>query len=112
MIAASIAFFALAAILGVLLLTMVLKDRNRPKGVLFLHGGMAATGVALLIVYSLSRSPRPIESLILFLVAASGGIFMGVRDLLAYKVPKWLAVGHGLLAVAGFGFLLYFAFVY
>jgi len=59
MITASIAFFALAAILGILLLAFVLREKHTPKGVLFLHGGMAATGLVLLLIYSFGHSPRP-----------------------------------------------------
>lgn len=109
MITASIAFFALAAILGILLLAFVLREKHTPKGVLFLHGGMAATGLVLLLIYSFGHSPRPVESLVLFVLAASGGFPMGFRDLLGKKAPKWLALGHGLLAIAGFVFLLFYA---
>ncbi|HKY63256.1 MAG TPA: hypothetical protein VJR29_07535 [bacterium] len=110
MILASLALFALAALLGATLLSFVLRDKPTPKGLLFLHGGMAAAGLLLLIVYTFGAAPKPYESLVLFLLAASGGFFMGIRDLLGKKVPKWLAVGHGLLALAGFGFLLFHAF--
>ena len=111
MIYTSIALFALAAILGMTLLTFVLRSKPTPKGVLFLHGGVAATALILLILYSFRAAPRPIESLVLFILAAAGGLFMGIRDILGKPPPKWLAIGHGLLAVAGFGFLLYYAFI-
>jgi len=110
MILVSIAFFSLAALLGLLLLSLVLREKSTPKGVLFLHGGLAATGLALLIIYSISHVPRPLESIVLFVLAASGGIFMGIRDLTGKRFPKWLAVGHGLLAITGFVFLLVYAF--
>jgi len=51
-----------------------------------------------------------VESLVLFVLAASGGFLMGFRDLLGKKVPKWLALGHGFLAITGFVFLLFYAF--
>ena len=109
MIYTSIAFFALAAILGMILLSYVLKEKQTPKRVVFAHGPLAATGLVLLIIYSINQ-PGPIESIVLFVIAALGGVLMLVKDLSGKKIPKWLAVFHGLLAVSGFIFLLVFAF--
>lgn len=110
MIIAAIGFFSLAAILGMILLAFVLRNKNTPKACLFTHGLMAATGLLLLVIYAFKSSPRPIESIVLFLIAATGGFVLGIRDLTNRKVPKWLAIGHGLTALTGFVFLLIFAF--
>ena len=109
MIYTAIAFFALAAILGMILLSYVLKEKETPKGVVFTHGPLAATGLVLLIIYTVNQ-PGPVESIVLFTIAALGGIVMLMRDLSGKKIPKWLAVLHGLIAVSGFIFLLVFAF--
>jgi hypothetical protein len=109
MIITAIGFFSLAAILGLTLLSYVLRNKNAPKAFLFTHGLMAATGLVLLIIYSFYSYPRPIESIVLFVIAASGGFVLGIRDLMNKTVPKWLAIGHGLIAVTGFVFLLIFA---
>lgn len=109
MIYTAIAFFALAAILGMILLSYVLKEQETPKGVVFAHGPLAATGLVLLIIYTVNQ-PGPVESIVLFTVAALGGIVMLIRDLSGKKIPKWLGVLHGLIAVSGFIFLLVFAF--
>lgn len=109
MIYTSIAFFALAAILGMILLSYVLKEKETPKGVVFTHGPLAAIGLVLLIIYTVNN-PGPVESIVLFVMAALGGVVMLVRDLSGNKIPKWLGVVHGLLAVSGFIFLLVFAF--
>lgn len=105
-----IALFSLAALLGMLLLTFVLRGRETPKAVVFTHGPLAAAALVLLIVYSFKHSPDPIESIVLFTIAATGGFIMVIRDLTGRTIPKWLAVVHGLLAVAGFVFLLAFTF--
>jgi len=110
MIYAAIGFFALAALLGIFLLTFVLKGKETPKGVVFTHGPLAIIGLVLLIIYCFKGGPDPIESIVLFILAALGGIFLIYRDLTGKAVPKSLAVVHGLLAVAGFVFLLLFAF--
>ncbi len=112
MIYTAIAFFSLAALLGMFLLGFVLKGKETPKAVVFSHGPLAAIGLILLIVYTFSHSPGPIESLVLFILAATGGVVMVYRDITGKKVPKWLAIVHGLLAVAGFIFLIIFAMNY
>ena len=110
MIFASIAFFSLAAVLGMLLLSYVLRGKETPKGVVFTHGPLAAIGVILLIIYAFDNPPGPIESIVLFIIAALGGLILVTRDLLRKPIPKWLAVTHGLVAITGFVFLLIYAF--
>ena len=107
---ASIGFFALTALLGMYLLSFVLRGKETPKAVVFTHGPLAAIGIILLIVYLLKDGPDPWESLTLFVLAALGGAYMVFRDLTGRPFPKLLAIGHGLLAVTGFVLLLVFAF--
>ena len=109
LIYAAIGFFALAALLGMYLLSFVLQGKETPKAIVFTHGPMATIGVVLLITYAMKGGPSPTESLVLFVLAALGGLYMVFRDLSGKPIPKFLAVGHGLLAVAGFIFLLIFA---
>lgn len=110
MIYTCITLFALAAILGMILLSFILKGKETPKGVAIAHGLLAATGLVLLIMYTTKATPGPVESVILFAIAATGGIIVFARDITNKPIPKWLAVVHGLVAVAGFAFLLMFAF--
>ncbi|WP_442499363.1 hypothetical protein [Methylobacter sp. sgz302048] len=110
MIIAAIVLFSLAALLGIFLLTFVLRGKETPKAVTFIHGPIAFTGLVLLIVYAFQYSPAPIASLILFIIAALGGFVLIARDLTTSSMPKWLALLHGLIAVAGFVLLLKFAF--
>lgn len=110
MIYLTIGLFALAAILGMILLSFVLQGKETPKAVVLTHGPIAAIGLILLIVYSLGEGPGPWESVVLFVIAAMGGIFMVIRDYKGLKIPKSLAILHGLLAVTGFILLLIHAF--
>lgn len=105
-----IALFALAAIMGMILLSFVLKSKRRPRAVMVIHGLLAVTSLVLLFSYIGNNRPGPVESAVLFVIAALGGIIMAIRDLSGKTVPKALAVVHGLLAVSGFIFLLVFAF--
>jgi ABC-type cobalt transport system substrate-binding protein len=110
MIYSIIAFFALAAVMGMILLSYVLKGVHRPRGLMVVHGLLAVAGLVLLLNYIFKNEPGPVESAVLFVIAALGGIVMGYRDLTGKSVPKALAVVHGLLAVTGFVFLLVFTF--
>ena len=109
MLYTAIGFLALTAVLGMVLITFVLPGKETPKAVVFSHGFLAVIGLILLIIYSVKQAPGPIESIILFAIAALGGVVMVWRDLTRRPVPKWLAVVHGLLAIAGLVFLLIFA---
>jgi hypothetical protein len=105
-----IGLFSITALLGMYLLTFVLKGKATPKAIVFTHGPLAAIALILLIVYAYREGPEPLESIVLFTLAAMGGFVLVFRDLTGRSIPKWLAVGHGLLAVTGFVFLLIFAF--
>ncbi len=107
----AIIFFTLAALLGLYLLSFVLTNKETPKGVAFIHGPLATIGLIILIIYALYNSPSPIVSIVLFILAAFGGIMLIYRDLTGQSVPKWMAIAHGLTAIVAFIFLLVFAFV-
>ncbi|MBI3929002.1 MAG: hypothetical protein HY319_25895 [Armatimonadetes bacterium] len=106
MVIAALGSFSLAALIGLYLLSLVLRERETPKGVAIIHGLMAATGILLLVIYIVGPGPDPVASLVLFVMAALGGAYMLVRDLSGHKPPKWMALGHGLTAVSGYVFLL------
>lgn len=101
--------FALTAILGAYLLSYVLGSKNTPKGIAMIHGFIGAMGILLLIIYSLLYQPV-ITSLILFILAAAGGLTLFFWDITGKKIPKFLALGHGLVALGGFIALIWFAF--
>jgi hypothetical protein len=104
-----ISLFALGAIIGMYLLALVLQKKETPKSVAFIHGAFVAVALILLIIYN-SQHPGLMESIVLFLIAAVGGLVLITRDLTGKPIPGWLAVVHGLIAVSGFIFLLVFAF--
>jgi hypothetical protein len=111
MLISAIVLFSLAMLLGIFLLTFVLRGKHTPKAVAFTHGPLAAAGLVLLIAYAFQHRPAPIESLLLFAVAALGGFVLIAIDLTRTSVPKWMAVLHGLIALTGLVLLLRFAFL-
>ena len=79
---------------------------------MYIHGVVAATALVLLLVYAfMNPQSAPIVALILFVIAALGGFLLFGIDVATKKPPKWLGLIHGGVAVAGFVFLLVFAFM-
>jgi hypothetical protein len=104
-----IGLFAIGALVGTYLLAFVLQKKETPKFVAFIHGIFVAAALVLLIVYAFDHGPGLTESIVLFVLAALGGAVLIVRDLTGKSVPRWLAVVHGVTAVAGFILLLFYA---
>src|SRR3954471_13864514 len=105
-----IGLFSLAALMGMYLLSLVLQNKETPKFVTLLHGLFAATALVILIIYTSNNGPDLWASIILFVMAALGGVVLVYRDITARKIPKWLAITHGVTAVAGFAVLLFKVF--
>jgi hypothetical protein len=107
---AALATFGIAALGGIYLLSLVLREKETPKLVSAIHGLFAVSGLILLIVYCTKYQPGPGLSIGIFVVAALGGLILIYKDLTEKKVPKWLGIVHGLAAVTGYVTLLVFAF--
>jgi hypothetical protein len=110
MIFTAVCFFALAAIIGMVLLFFVLKGRNTSNTLAITHGLLAAAGLFMLVLYAFHNRPGAKESLTLFIVAATGGVIVFIQDVTNRRIPKWLAVLHGLIALSGFVYLIVLAF--
>ncbi|HET6450772.1 MAG TPA: hypothetical protein VFI08_05650 [Spirochaetia bacterium] len=107
MVIICIVLFAVAAVFGLINLTRVVGAGRAPRATVYIHGAVAAAALVLLVVYSvLHAQSAPIVALILFIVAALGGFTLFGIDVATQKPPKWLAFVHGVVAVAGFVFLL------
>lgn len=107
----AIAILGMGAIIGMYMISLVLTDKRPPKAASFIHGLFAVTGVGLLIYYCTKNSPSPIESVIILAIAVLLGLMVWWTDITGQKIPKWLAVLHGLTAVGGYTLLLVFAFM-
>lgn len=111
MLITSIVIFAVAAILGLIVITALLKDKPTPKPVVFTHGALAAVALVLLVIFAVNNPDHsPVLSIVLFVIAALGGFVLFFRDMSKKPGPKALAVIHALAAVVGFLILLAFAF--
>jgi hypothetical protein len=106
-----IGLFAVGALVGMYLLSLLLRNKQTPKFVAVIHGLFVALALVLLICYAVKHGPGLVEYIVLFVLAAIGGIILIMRDLSGKSLPRWLSIGHGLIAVAGFILLLIYAFV-
>ena len=117
MLQTSAVLFAIAA-LGGLLMAGIRFSRhvNPPAWIAMVHGLLAAAGLTLL-AYAICAEPSargssmPTLALVLFLLAALGGVVMSLK----YKwnrvlIPSWLVIGHATAAVLGFVVLVVAAF--
>lgn len=99
----TIALFAIAAVLGIIITGVIFRDQPTPKPAVFAHGAFAAAGLALLIIYTLKHSDRlPLVSLGILGIAALGGFILFGRDIIKKKPgPMGLIIVHALFAVVG-----------
>ncbi len=100
MLIAVIALFALAAVVGITLAVKIFKKQETSKGVALAHGAVGATGLVLLIVYTL-RHPHAYltAAIVLLVVAALGGILLFANDVRKRPGPAALVIIHALAAV-------------
>ncbi|MBA2657197.1 MAG: hypothetical protein H0U70_09510 [Tatlockia sp.] len=96
------------AILGVYLISYVVKNKNTPKGIAIIHGGLGWVGIAILAIYSFYH-PLNFISLGVLVAAALGGLLLFILDILGKKLPKIFVLSHGLVALMGIALLLIFS---
>ena len=84
-------------------------NRQPPIALAMLHGFLAAAAVTLLL-YAAATVGLPgmaLAALVLFLVAAGGGVILNLNyHWKQLPLPKWLVVVHAAAAVVGFVLLL------
>jgi hypothetical protein len=107
-----VVLFAIAALGGVTLAFMRLREKPLPMPLALVHGAVAAIALVLLIIAALGpagSSPAKIAVLI-FVVAALGGFYLFSFHVRDRKLPIPVVLIHGVAAVAGFATLLYAVF--
>ena len=99
----TLALFAVAAVLGIIITGVIFRDQPTPKLAVFAHGAFAAGGLALLILHTLKHADRlPLVSLGILGIAALGGFVLFGRDMMKKKPgPMGLIIVHALFAVVG-----------
>jgi glucose uptake protein GlcU len=105
----AVILIALGAILGLTMAVQHFKGRTPPAAPLaILHGLLAVSGVVVLLlgVWELGFGTAHTWALVLFGVAALGGLYLVSHHMRQRPLPNGVIVIHGLVAVIAFLVLL------
>lgn len=106
---AAVVVFAIAAVGGLLLASLRIKNKPLPMGLALAHGAAAAVGLVLLGLAAFAGGGGPSQARVafgLFVVAALGGFALFSFHVRKQQLPLGVVVLHGLLAVVAFVILL------
>jgi hypothetical protein len=111
MIAVAIMLFAFAAVFGLIVLIAILKNQATPKPVVVIHGSLGGVGLLILLTYLAMGNVTPIyiASLCVLLLAITVGFTVFGFDISNKRIPKFLAILHPILAIAGVVLLIVYA---
>lgn len=112
MLEIGIVFLLLTALFGILNLYSILKRNRTRQPIVLLHGILALLSLFVLVGYIAADhfDYRLITSLILFVLAAIGGLTMFTFDVQKKSIPRAILAGHPILALIAFGFLIAYFF--
>ena len=109
MLYAALASFLIAATIGVIQLTNWINGKRPNRALPLSHGMFNVLGFALLLTYFFTgQGEMPTVSLVLFIVAALGGLFLFYMDTTQQRIPLFVAYIHGLVAITAIALLLVF----
>src|SRR5438046_9768713 len=108
MLVVAAVLFALAALGGIILATLHLKQNDASVSLALVHGLAAAVGLVLLIIVVTQMPSTGLAgvALVIFLIAALGGFVLFAMHLMRKPLPRGLIFVHGLAAVVAFIILL------
>lgn len=99
--------FAIAAIIGAIMVSAHIDGRTPKLSTALLHGLFAVVGVGLLVVSALQSGGGYDLSLILFVVAALGGLVLFSYHLRQRRLPTPVVLIHALVAILAFVLLIF-----
>lgn len=105
---AALTTLGIGALIGLFLLVMLLRNQKTSKWMALLHGALGLVGIGILITYSMFFQGI-IVAVVILAIAATGGLIVFYKDISGQPIPKWLAVTHGIVAIAGIVVLVVFA---
>jgi hypothetical protein len=108
MLIVAICLFILAAIFGLVILTAILKNQPTPKRFVFSHGPIAVVALILVILHYMQGNHDGLlyASLVIFILAALGGLTLFTIDMSKRPIPKSLALLHPLAAATALVLLI------
>ncbi len=111
MLVGSILLITLGGVVGIVMLTLVLKGRPIAPALPVAHGVLAGPGVLLALLVALRDDPYPLLCFALgaFALAALGGIYLVSLHLRQKKFPLPAVFIHGAVGVTGLVLLIIYA---
>ncbi|MFP4469307.1 MAG: hypothetical protein ACLFPE_01410 [Bacteroidales bacterium] len=93
----------LGVIVGGVMAYFGLQKNPIPKGLAILHGALVGTGIILLLIYAITTGShhKHWDSIIIFLIAATGGVYLLMKDLTSNKPPIAVMIVHALIGLGG-----------
>jgi len=105
-----IVLIVVAAIFGTVNFITRLAGGSPTRAIGYVHGAVATVSLLLVVISIRHSTAGPDWAFRLLVVAALAGFILFGIDLATKKAPTWLGFHHGAVALAGFVFLLIFAF--
>ena len=99
----SLILFLIGAVFGIIVWAAVMGNRPTPKPAVYIHGLIVVIAFLILLIFagSAAAGAAPVLPIILFAIAAVGGLILFSRDFAKKAPPKWLAVIHPIIAIIG-----------
>jgi hypothetical protein len=110
MLVAAVVLFALAALGGIILAILHVKNNDAPITLALVHGLAAAAGLVVLIIAVTKMTSAGLAgvALAIFVIAALGGFVLFAMHLMEKTLSRGLIFVHGVAAVVAFVLLLIF----
>ena len=99
----SLVLFLIGAIFGIIVWTAIFRNRPTPKPVVYIHGLIVVIAFIVLLIFAATAAAgsAPLTAIILFAIAAVGGLILFSTDMAKKTIPRWLAILHPIIAVLG-----------
>ena len=93
----------IGVIIGSIMASYGFQKKHIPKGLAITHGIFVGLGIILLLIYAFTTDShhKHWDSIIIFLIAAIGGIYLFIRDLKKHHFKLWILVLHASLGLFG-----------
>ena len=97
----AVVLFLIGAAFGAVVLNAILKNQSTPKPMVYVHGLIQVVAFIILIAAATKVVPAPTLAIVLFAIAAVGGLVLFALDMQGKPLPRALAILHPILGVLG-----------
>jgi hypothetical protein len=93
----------IGVIIGSIMASYGFQKKHIPKGLAVLHGIFIGLGFILLLIFAFTttKQHKHWDSIIILLIAASGGIYLFINDLKKHFFKIWIMVVHASVGLFG-----------